>query len=113
MIAKQLIPIADFENAGELLLYSNDSAKLFLLGTWTNSIQYFEVEAKANEPGRFTISQNIPGIQMGPWSFSDGALLVEDENGEDAAVAHFSIIDRNTILISVESSKILFKMYRS
>jgi serine/threonine protein kinase len=113
LIAKQLIPIADFENAGELLLYSNDSAKLFLLGTWTNSIQYFEVEAKANEPGRFTISQNIPGIQMGPWSFSDGTLLVEDENGEDAAVAHFSIIDRNTILISVESSKILFKMYRS
>ena len=111
--AKDLIPIADFENAGKLLLYSNDSAKLFLLGTWTNSIQYFEIEAKANEPGRFTISQNIPGIQMGPWSFSDGALLVEDENGEDAAVAHFSIIDRNTILISVESSKILFKMYRS
>ena len=44
---------------------------------------------------------------------SDGTLFVEDENGEDAAVAHFSIIDRNTILISVESSKILFKMYRS
>ena len=113
LVAKQLIPIADFENAGELLMSSNDSAKLFLLGTWTNSIQYFEIEEKASEPGRFTISQNIPGIQMGPWSFSDGALLVEDENGEDSTVAHFSVIDRNTILITVESSKILFKLYRS
>ena len=111
--AKALIPIADFENAGELLMSTNDSAILFLLGSWSNGMQWFKIAADTTEPDKFIASLSVPGIELSLWYFSDGQFLVKDENGEDTVVAHFDIADRDFIVITVESSKFPYKLYRS
>ena len=102
--AEKLMDIVDFEDAGELLLSSTDSALLFLEGGWSNgagtwiSFSYAEEAADYD----FLASWSIKGVPNGSWRFQDGEFLLTDAGGIESCKANFAVVDKNTITITTE-----------
>lgn len=112
ILATKLVDLVGFENAGTLLMEKNKSAILFLWGQWSNGSEYLYLEQKEDDPTLFTIDQNIPDLKTHSWSITHGELFYRKDTDEKVKSAEITIIDKNTISIMVESSKVTYKLYR-
>ena len=111
--ATKLIDLVGFENAGELLMKQHQPAALFLEGYWSNGSDYFLIKKNVDKPGHYKADSNIAGLRINKWVIKDGEFLSDDDLGKSVKSAEITIIDKNTITIMVESSKVTYKLYRS
>lgn len=110
--ARKLIEIADFENAGALLTEKTKIAILFLLGYWSSGSEHFDLKYGEEEPFSFTINQSVPGLRTHYWSITCGELYFRNENDDKVKSADITIIDKNTISITVTSSNVTYTLHR-
>ena len=65
ILARKLKAIANFENAGELLMKQLQSSLIFLLGDWTSNDDYDFRVYSGDEAGVFMVTRDIPGTTGG------------------------------------------------
>ena len=107
---EKLALIADFENAGELLLTNTNTAFLFLLGEWRGGPAYIKFYIRDK---KWWGSWQISGIPRGTWNFTYSDFYLTDSKGARKKIAHFTVIDQNTIEIFVYASERTYSLKRT
>jgi len=107
---EELAVIADFENAGELLLTNSDTTFLFLLGEWSGGPSYIKFYIS---DGKWWGLWKITGFPHGHWNFRNSEFYVTDSKGVEKKIAHFTVIDQNTIEIYIYSLERTYSLKRT
>jgi serine/threonine protein kinase len=107
---ERLIEIADFENAGEILMSNSSTAFQFMQGEWHGGPAYIKFYFKSDS--RWATSE-ITGIPSGQWDFLNGDFYITDSQDVEKKIARFTVIDRDSIEIFVYSSERTYSLKRT
>ncbi|MPM75443.1 hypothetical protein SDC9_122436 [bioreactor metagenome] len=128
VLAQELVKIADFENAGEILMTNQKIAVLFFDGGWTGGSKHFFITPRGKRVSTSILdkldkknveyydqSWNIPGLSSEYCSISKGEFYQRADNRLftiSKKIARFTVIDANTISIYVYSSGTSYTLNR-
>ena len=111
--ANALISKVGWEDSNDLILSRNQSAILFLLGRWSRGSSYFQITSKSGLYDDLWGYWNLTGFPSGTWIFEDSEFKIKNAAGDYKDVAKFTIIDRNTIEVYVQSKSLTYTLYRN
>ena len=104
-----LATIADFENAGELLLTNSSTAFLFLLGQWSGGPSYIKFYiSNGSWWGRWQMT----GFPSGHWDIRNSDFYVTDSKGVEKKIARFTVLGQDSIEIFLYASERTYNLVR-
>ena len=104
-----LAGIADFENAGELLLTNTSTAFLFLLGQWSGGPSYMKFYISS---GSWWARWQITGFPSGNWNIENSEFYVTDSKGVEKKIAHFTVLGPDSIEIFLYAGERTYSLVR-
>ena len=87
-----------------LMLESTETAMSFLLGEWNNGAGVWTEFEPSQDAGVYTAIWSIEGVGNAIWDIVRGELLLFDETGYETRAALLTVVDENTLRVSVRGT---------